>query len=199
MLELPIEKEDTMLHRSVVTLLVALLFVASLAAQQRPSATEEFSANFTNIGNVGATGATPVIIRITRWTGDDDQIRLMQVLEKDGNEAFTRELQRMKQVGSIGVPQALAYPILYARQTPIKDGGRKITMITDRPMTFEERTGSSISRDYPLTWIEMTLNKDDRGEGYVVLAARMRKVGEVLGIEDLSTQPAKLTAIRRVR
>ena len=199
MLELSVEKEDTMLYRSAVTLIVALLCVAGLTAQQRPSSTEEFTANFTNIGNVGATGATPVTIRITRWTGDDDQIRLMEVLEKKGNESFTRELQRMKQVGSIGVPQSLAYPILYARQTPVKDGGRKITMITDRPMTFEERTGSGISRDYTLTWIEMTLNKEDRGEGYVVLAARLRKIGEVLGVEDLSTQPAKLLAIRRVR
>jgi hypothetical protein len=66
-------------------------------------------------------------------------------------------------------------------------------------MTFQERTGSSISRDYPLTWIEMTLNKDDRGEGTIVLAARLQLLGEVLGIEDLSTQPARLTQIRRVR
>ena len=188
-----------MLKRSAITLIVAVVLVAGGAAQQRASDAEEFTANYSNIGNVGATGATPLNIRVSRWTGDDDHLRLMQVLEKDGNDAFTRELQRMKQAGSIGVPQQLAYPILYARQTRLPEGGRKITLITDRPMTFEERTGSSISRDYPLTWVEMTLNKDDRGEGYVVLAARLRKIGDVLGVEDLSTQPAKLNAIRRVR
>ena len=182
--------------------LIAFTLLLGLAAhaQQPPAAKpEEFSANFTNIGNVGATGATPVTIRIRQWTGEDDYIRLMTVLQKDGNEAFTRELQRQKQVGSIGVPQELAYPLLYARQVRTKDGGRKITLMTDRPMTFQERTGSSFSRDYPLTWIEMTLDKEDRGDGYMVLAARLRLLGEVLGIEDLSTQPAKLTLIRRVR
>jgi hypothetical protein len=166
---------------------------------KRSSPVEEFSATFTNIGNVGGTGATPVTIRITRWTPDDEYSMLMKVLAKDGNEAFTRELQRAKTTGSIGVPQSLAYPLLYARQVRGADGGRKIVLITDRPMTFQERTGSSISRDYPLTWIEMTLNKEDRGEGTVILAARLQLLGDVLGIEDLSTQPARLTQIRRVR
>ena len=45
----------------------------------------------------------------------------------------------------------------------------------------------------------MTLNKEDRGEGTIVLAARLQLLGEVLGIEDLSTQPARLTQIRRIR
>ena len=159
---------------------------------------EEFSANFTNISNVGATGATPITIRITRWTSDDEHVRLMRILSKDGNETFTRELQGVKDTGSIGVPQELAYPLLYARQMRTQDGGRKIMLITDRPMTFQERVGSSISRDYPLTWIEMTLDKEDRGEGYVVLAARLRLLGEILGVEDLGNQPARLRSIRRV-
>lgn len=171
---------------------------ASTSSQPRMPV-ETFSANFTNISNVGATGATPVTIRVTRWTPDDEHARLMGILAKDGNEAFTRELQGVKETGSIGVPQELAYPLLYARQVRTQEGGRKIMLITDRPMTFQERVGSSISRDYPLTWIEMTLDKADRGEGSVVLAARLRLLGDVMGVEDLSNQPARLTAIRRVR
>lgn len=185
--------------------LIACLLLASCAASGQPGTAapgmpvQEFSANFTNISNVGATGATPITIRITRWTNDDEHSTLMAILGKEGNEAFTRELQGMRSTGSVGVPQELAYPLLYARQVRTQDGGRKIMLITDRPMTFQERVSASISRDYPLTWIEMTLDKADRGEGYVVLAARLRLVGDVLGVEDLSNQPARLTAIRRVR
>jgi hypothetical protein len=183
----------------VFSVLIAGWSGSGQSTERKAKPVEEFSAHFTNIGNVGGTGATPVTIRITRWTPDDEYSTLMKVLAKEGNEAFTRELQRMKTTGSIGVPQSLAYPLLYARQVRNAEGGRKIILITDRPMTFQERTGSSISRDYPLTWIEMTLNKEDRGEGTVVLAARLQLLGEVLGIEDLSTQPARLTQIRRVR
>jgi hypothetical protein len=184
-------------------LLIAIVvcgLVASGAPSRQPrTPAETFSANFTNISNVGVTGATPLTIRVTRWTTDDEHVALMGILAKDGNEAFTRALQRQKEVGSIGVPQELAYPLLYARQMRHEKEGRKIMLITDRPMTFQERTGSSISRDYPLTWIEMTLDKDDRGEGSVVLAARLRLLGDVLGVEDLGNQPARLASIRRVR
>jgi hypothetical protein len=183
----------------VTQILLSVLVAGSSQSTPAKTPVEEFSATFTNIGNVGGTGATPITIRITRWTSDDEYSTLMKVLAKEGNEAFTRELQRAKTTGSIGVPQSLAYPLLYARQVRGAEGGRKIVLITDRPMTFQERTGASISRDYPLTWIEMTLNKDDRGEGTIVLAARLQLLGDVLGIEDLSTQPARLTQIRRVR
>jgi hypothetical protein len=196
-----------MSYGRICGVIIACLVVGGCASTTSTSSTgsrpstpvEEFSANFTNISNVGATGATPVTIRITRWTPDDEHVTLMRILSKDGNDSFTRELQRMKETGSIGVPQQLAYPLLYARQVPGPNGGRKIMLITDRPMTFQERVGSSVSRDYPLTWIEMTLDKEDRGEGYVVLAARLRLLGEILGVEDLSNQPARLTAIRRSR
>ena len=191
-------------RKAVAVLFACLLSVVCVSSSEAQSkqpegSGERFEANFTNISNVGGTGATPITIRITRWTNDDEHIRLMRILEKEGNDAFTRELQGVKTTGSIGVPQELAYPLLYARQTRNEKGGRKIMLITDRPMTFQERTGSSISRDYPLTWIEMTLDKDDRGEGYVVLAARLRLLGEVLGVEDLGNQPARLTTIRRAR
>lgn len=194
-----------MKHSPALPVVIAALLLTGCASSsgtpdtQPGTPTELFSANFTNISNVGTTGATPVTIRVTRWTSDDEHAKLMATLEKDGNEAFTRALQNMRQAGSIGVPQALAYPLLYARQMRTEEGGRKIMLASDRPMTFEERAGASISRDYPITWIEMTLDKEDRGEGYVVLAARLRLLGNILGVEDLGNQPAKLSAIRRVR
>jgi hypothetical protein len=185
---------------SLLIAIVAYCLVASGApSSQSRTATEEFSANFTNISTVGVTGATPITIRVRRWSTDDEHATLMAILAKDGNDAFTRALQGQKEVGSIGVPTSLAYPLLYARQMRNPEGGRKIMLISDRPMTFQERTGSSISRDYPLTWIEMKLDKDDRGDGTVVLAARLRLLGDVMGVEDLGNQPSRLTSIRKVR
>ena len=183
----------------LIVIVACCLAASGAPSSQSRTPAETFSANFTNISNVGVTGATPVTIRVTRWSTDDEHAKLMAILAKEGNEAFTRALQSQKSVGSIGVPQELAYPLLYAWQRRNPEGGRKIMLISDRPMSFQERTGSSISRDYPLTWIEMKLDKEDRGEGSVVLAARLRLVGDILGVEDLGNQPARLTSIRRVR
>ena len=94
---------------SLLIAIVAYCFVASGApSSQARTATEEFSANFTNISTVGVTGATPITIRVRRWSTDDEHTTLMAILAKDGNDAFTRALQGQKEVGSIGVPTSLA-------------------------------------------------------------------------------------------
>ena len=167
--------------------------------QQPKTVQEEFSAIYTNISNVGAVGALPVTIRITRWTGDDEHVNLMRMLSKDGNESLLRALQDGKSVGSIGTPQQLAYDLRYARQYPLEGGGRRIILMTDRPMTAFERLSASVTRDYPLTWIELKLDAAGQGEGSMFLAARLRLIGDVLGIEDFANQPAKLNDVKKVK
>jgi hypothetical protein len=172
--------------------------VASVDPQPK-TVQEEFSAVYTNISNVGAVGALPVTIRIRRWTGDDEHVSLMRRLAKDGTEAIVRDLQEAKSVGSIGTPQTLPYDLRYARQYPLEGGGRQVILMTDRPMSVFERFSGSVTRDYPLTWIELKLDAAGKGEGSMLLAARLRLIGDVLGIEDFANQPAKLSDIRKVK
>jgi hypothetical protein len=176
----------------------ATLLVARGSAQTADKA-EEFSAIFSNISNVGAVGATPITIRITRWTDNAEDEKLMGILRDKGNDAFVRELQEAKSVGSIGTPQQLPYDLRYARQTPTEKGGRRIILMTDRPMAFAERTSSSLSKDYPVTWIELRLDENGRGEGSISIATRLRLLGNVLGIEDLGNQPARLNEVKKIK
>ena len=176
----------------------ATLLIARTSAQS-PAKPEEFSAIYSNISNVGAVGATPLTIRITRWTDAGEDEKLMSILRDKGNDAFVRELQNAKAVGSIGTPQQLPYDLRYARQTPTEKGGRRIILMTDRPMAFAERTSSSLSKDYPVTWIELRLDANDRGEGSISIATRLRLLGNVLGIEDLANQPARLNEVKKIK
>jgi hypothetical protein len=186
-----------------VACLIALICAAAVrfvpAQAQTKIVPEEFSAIYTNISNVGAVGALPITIRIRRWTGDDEHVSMMRTLSKDGTEALLRDLQDAKSVGSIGTPQTLAYDLRYARQYPLDGGGRRIILMTDRPMSVFERFSGSRTRDYPLTWIELKLDSAGQGEGSMFLAARLRLIGDVLGIEDFANQPAKLNEVKRVR
>jgi hypothetical protein len=190
---------------SVIRLAVFIALICTpgvrfAAAQAQPKAvTEEFSAVYTNISNVGAVGAVPVTIRIRRWTGEDEHVSLMRALSKDGTEALLRDLQDAKSVGSIGTPQQLPYDLRYARQYPLDGGGRRIILMTDRPMSVLERFSGSRTRDYPITWIELKLDAEGRGEGSMYLAARLRLLGDVLGIEDFGNQPAKLNEIKKIK
>lgn len=171
----------------------------SIASAQSKPAVEEFSAIFANISNVGAVGAAPVTIRITRWTPEGEHEKLMAILADKGNDALVRALQDVKSVGSIGTPQQLPYDLRYARQEKLESGGRRIILMSDRPMEARERMTAAVSRDYPITWIELKLDASGRGEGSISLAARLRLLGDILGIEDYANQPAKLNDVRKVK
>ena len=169
------------------------------AAAQSKTAPEEFSAIFANISNVGRVGAAPVTIRITRWTSDGENEKVMAILGAKGTDGLVRALQNAQSVGSIGTPQQLPYDLRYARQEKMEGGGRRIILMSDRPMETWERMSAAVSRDYPITWIELKLDASGRGEGSISLAARLRLLGDILGIEDYGNQPAKLNEVRKVK
>ena len=184
-------------RRAVTTLLAALIAFPLVGAGQTRAAEEEFSAILTNISNVGRTGLTPVTIRIARWTPDEADSQLLETLRKDGQDAFLRDLLDQKPVGSIQTPTSLKYDFFYARQAETERGGRRIILITDRPMEIWERLDAAPSRDYPFTVVELRLDKEGKGSGTLAQLVQLRLVGDILGIENLATGPMKLTEVKK--
>jgi hypothetical protein len=182
-------------RRAIIGLLMTLAIAPAAGAQKDTE--ESFSAILTNISNVGATGLTPVDIKITRWTGPEANARLLDVLRNDGQDAFLRELQEEKSVGWIATPTSLRYDFYYATQTPIQGGGRRIMLITDRPMQMWERMGGSPTRDYPFTVIELRLDKDGNGQGTLAQLVQLRLSGDILGIENWATAPMRLSEVKK--
>ena len=182
---------------TVLTAMIAVLATQISDASVQPR--EEYSAILSNISNAGGVGITPLTIRIHRWTPDEENERLMNALRQHGQDAFLRELTKVDAVGSIATPTSLKYDFFYARSQPTEGGGRRIFMITDRPMDIAERLNSMRTRDYPFTVIEMQIDKEGKGQGTLAQLAQLRLVGEFLGIENLASGPMKLAEIKRVK
>lgn len=176
-----------------------LAATASPAARQDKPVPEEFSAILSNISNVGGTGITPLTIRISRWTGNEENERLLGILREKGQDAFLNALVDGKSVGYIMTPTSLRYDFFYARQSVDSEGGRHIMLITDRPMTPMERTSAAQSRDYPFTVIDLRLDNQGEGEGTLAQLVRLRLSGNILGIENLATGPMRLTEVKEVK
>ena len=187
--------------RARVALLGLVIAMAGMltAPAEAQKTEEEFEAILTNISNVGGTGLTPVNIRIHRWTPDEENEHLLSTLRNDGQDAFLRELLDVKRVGSIGTPVSLRYDFYYARQSRTEDGGRRIMMISDRPMQMWERLQAAPSREYPFTVLELRLDKEGRGTGTLAQLVQLRLVGNVLGIENLATGPMRLSEVKPVK
>lgn len=188
------------MRRPVILILVLLLATASApAARQDRPVLEEFSAILTNISNVGGFGITPLTIRIRRWTGDEENERLLAVLRDHGQRQFLDALTDAEPVGSIMTPTSLRYEFFYARQSPTEEGGRRIMLISDRPMTITERMSGAITREYPFTVIDLRLDEDGTGEGTLSQLVQLRLIGNFLGIENLATGPMRLNEVKKVK
>ena len=186
------------LPMSMLTLMAVLLIGTAVAAQVASnSQPERFTANAVNISNVGRTGATPLDLVIERWSTDSERDRLMEIFRSKGPDGLLDALRDLPRVGYLRTPDSLAYDLRYARQMPGEDGGRRIVLITDRPIGFWEARNRPRTIDYPFTLIEMRLNGDGRGEGKLSIATKITLNGDVLVLEDYANQPVMLNDIRR--
>lgn len=158
---------------------------------------EEFTAFAVSTGGVVAgSGAGTVQISITRWSTEQERQRLIETLQTKGPNALLEALRDTRSVGTIRTPDSLGYPLHYAHQAPLEDGGRRIVIATDRPISFWEQVNRPRTVDYPFTVIQMQIGADGTGEGRMSIATRVIAHDRVIELENYDIQPVMLKQIR---
>jgi hypothetical protein len=190
-------------------LILASLLVLSAAAplaapdDDRGSTRQQFTGVAVSIGTPGnPVGAAPVDVVITRWSTPEERQRLINAFAGEGQDAALDKLQDMKPVGTIRVNrQGLAYDLRYAREFKNEDGGRRIFLLTDRPISAWEAFVQPRYSDYPFSLIEMRLDRDGRGSGTITLAAKITasEDGRFVQIENYATAPIQFNDIKQVK
>lgn len=147
--------------------LVALVLLASIASAQTKRETYQATA----IGEGTYFGRTfNVTIIIEQYSTAEDQQILVEAFNKAGNQGLVNALSKMGSKGHIAITGTLGYDINYVRefQTPT---GRKIRMVTDRPITFDEAWSDSRSMDYSLSAMELDISSSKNQSGGTLLPA----------------------------
>jgi hypothetical protein len=185
------------IRRLIVTaaLLAAVPFAAAQAQTQGDR--EEFTAFAVNMGALtGGSGATAqLIITINRWNTTAERDELFATLKQKGQEALLDRLRRVKSVGTLRTPNSIGYDLRLALDEPGKDGGRRVLVVTDRPVGFNEATARPLSIDYPFTVIDMHVPKEGFGQGTMSIAAKIIPAGRTVLVENYDTQPVQLNRI----
>ncbi|MEO8074825.1 MAG: hypothetical protein ABI818_00765 [Acidobacteriota bacterium] len=188
--------------RQLAALGAAVIVTAILAvspAAQGSSGPDHFVATAIDQGGAtGRSGTAQVDIVISKWTPEVERGRLLEALRKSPDELL-KALQKEPAVGRISTPGSLAYDLRYARQTPGQDGGRQIVLATDRPIGFWEAQSGSRTLDYPVTRIELHVDKDGHGEGKLAIAVKPTLNENVLVLEDYAQLPVMLTNVHRAK
>jgi hypothetical protein len=187
-----------MFRRTTLTVCAAAivaLTAISASAQTAPPQKEEFTAFGANL-NAGRAGV--VQITIDKWSPDAARQTLIQAFTEKGQDEMLKVLLKMPRLGFIRLPNTMGHDIHYAVQQPLPDGGRRVIVVTDRPIGFAEARNSSRSMDYPFTMVEFRFNTAGVGEGRMSTGTQIvkSKDGTHLELETWQNTPTMFTQVQ---
>ena len=90
-----------------------------------------------------------------------------------------------------------SFPLRYAHQNTLEEGGRRIVVATDRPIGFREAANQARTMDYPFTIVEIRLDKNDKGSGKILAGTRLLIEKGALVLENYGQQPIRFNEIRK--
>jgi hypothetical protein len=137
-------------------------------------------------------------IVIERWSKPEETASLKAVLVEKGGDKLLSALQKVKpRCGYARTSTSLGWDIYFANEVPLPDGGRKIILASDRPVSFWEARNSGRSMDYEFSLVEIRLPAEGKGQGKAIKAAKVGfdKEKNTLEIENYQREPVRLNEV----
>ena len=189
------KKIFTVATTAIIGLALMLSGGRSTRAEDKPQR-ESFQA--TAMGQSTQAGRMfSVNITVEEYSTPEDQQILIAAFDSDGMEGLSNALSKMKSKGRLAITGTLGYEVNYIRsfQTPT---GRKIRLVTNRPITFGETWASRRSSDYNLSALELDIsNEKDKNTGILLPACQFKiDKDKHLAIENYRN-PWKLVNVRQ--
>jgi hypothetical protein len=169
--------------------------------QQVPAATAQSRnqrINGTVVGIGGRFGGrTRTFTLIANNYTSPGQVRdLHNALQQGGQDELLRALSGMD-AGRIQIGGGIGVRANAIIADAWGDGGTKLTVFYERNVGFFELRSGTRSQDYRIGYAEMFLDRNGRGQGTLIPAARVRlKEGNTWEVEDFGVFPARLMGLR---
>jgi len=183
---------------------IAGLFVSAMLPVVYPAGLTAIQTKEVYTGTVIGVGGTlggvsrPFTLSIEGVSSNADANRPVAMLAEGGQDALMKEL-RGKRLGYFSMGAQLGRDLNFVQETPTADGGRRLVVLFERWLnTFELRYGTR-SEDYPFTYIELTVDRNGKGEGTLIPAARItfdKKHGNQIDVENFGIYPARLAGVQ---
>ncbi len=178
-----------------VFIVAAMFCISSGFAEDKSEFKETYNANAIALGQGLASNLQ---VTITRWTTEEERNVLLKALTEQGQDAMIKILEKQKETGFLRLPNTTGYRLYYAYQTQ-KDNKRRIVLATDRPVRMAEAWRNGRSMDYAITMVELNLDENNKGEGTLGFALKLKFHPETkhLEIENYGTDPVQLRNVRK--
>ncbi|HZV86759.1 MAG TPA: hypothetical protein VFF95_04370 [Candidatus Binatus sp.] len=171
-----------------------LLTTLKAGAQDNP---QRETIQATAMGQQRASGKMfSVTVNIESYSTPADQKVLSDAFKNGGHDALVKTLSKMKSKGRVAITGTLGYQIAYIRSFPTENG-RKIRLLTDRPIQFAEAYISGRTKDYDLSALEINLNADPKqSDGGLIVAGKFKiDKSQQISFESYGSGPWRLVNI----
>ena len=158
---------------------------------------ERYSATLSIVSGPGSGTVRPITIYISDYSTDAEANMLTGAFADGGSKMLFKALTKLKTKGRIAPSGSVGYQIRFIRSVDTPNG-RKVTMLTDRPIGFLEAYYGTRSKDYQYGLVELTLNDNGKGEGSLIYAAKVAIRGDTIEVENFGIEPARVLNIRKL-
>lgn len=187
-----------MRKRAILIFLFVLCCCAFIAVPTQSSDDDTLRITGTVVGISGRLAGRTLPFTLTaRSITPPNQIReLNEALGRGGQDELLKTLSKMD-AGRIQIGTGLGLPANAVIADSWGDGGTRLTVFYERNLRFFELRYGTRSEDYRIGYAELFLDRNGRGEGTFIPAARVRlKGGNTWEVEDFGVFPARLIGLR---
>jgi hypothetical protein len=184
---------------AVVTTTAAFASLALVSAGAAEPEILRLRANSVDLNNRVRTESLDIVVE--RWSTPEEAAKLKAVLVEKGGDKLLDTLQKVKpRCGYVKTSTSLGWDIYFAREVELPGGGRKISLASDRPISYWEASNNPRSKDYEFSLAEIHLGADGKGEGKAIKAAMVSfdKEKNTLEIENYQREPVRLNQVEVV-
>lgn len=183
--------------KRVLIFLIVLCCLALFAVpSQSENGSEKITGTFVSMSGRTSGRTRQFTLTVNRYTAPNQLRELNEALSSGGQDELLKVMSKMD-AGRIQIGTGVGVRANAVIVDPWDERGRKITVLYERWLQFAELRYGTRSRDYPIGYAEMYLDRNGRGEGTLIPAAKVRlKGGNTWEVEDFGTFPARLLGLR---
>ena len=164
-------------------------------AQAQP-ANQRITGTVVSVGGRFGGRTVPLTLIANSYSAPNQVRELTDALQRGGQDELLRVLSGME-AGRIQIGRGVGVRANAIISDSWGEGGTKLTVFYERNLSFAELRYGTRSTDYRIGYAEIFLDRNGRGQGTLIPAARVRlRDGNTWEVEDFGAFPAKLIGLR---
>jgi hypothetical protein len=154
-------------------LAAALVVLVALAVFALAQGRETYQATARGTGTqMGQMFSVNIIIE--QYSSEEDRQLIVAAFERGGTKELSDVLEKMPSKGRIAITGTTGNEIAFVRLIPTANGGKRIRILTTRPIRMPETRNATRSADYDLSAVEMDLSGAKDAKSILLPACQLK-------------------------